>query len=113
MNYNNFPSLIKSRSELTLGLVVFHVYGHLEGYEPTAEKIIREPYQEDQTWCFDAHGNSRYCQQRCCGDVGLDGANHNHNRLFRDESDALAFIEACRKAGIRRPFRDHHDDLDY
>lgn len=106
MDYSKFPSMITKSSELVLGLVYFHVYGHMIGEEPRQEEIIREPFAGDGLCSkyefFEYRSNKINRARRACGDNGLDGANYNHNRMFKELNDANAFIQACKDEGIQR-----------
>ena len=106
MDYSKFPSIITKSSELVLGLVYYHVYGHVRGNDPVKEEVITEPYIRDYgiKW-FDYRSDVVSKNGRACGDCGLDGVNYNHNRMFKELDDALAFIEECEKEGIRKDYR--------
>ena len=99
VDYTQFPSLITSGSQLKLGTVVYHVYGHLDK-EPKEYTITREPFLWSHGLMAFGYRHKHYNMTTCCGDCGLDGANHNHNRLFTDREDAMRFIEECEKKGV-------------
>lgn len=116
-------------SQLKKGMVVYHVYGHLPR-RPSREVVTREPYsmfsrgtiesvsnvlneqmpgppivlKEEKCHAFDVQPEGQPIRRRMIGDCGLDGANHNHNRLFFTLEAAHAFIDSCIAEGIRNPF---------
>jgi len=111
MDYSKFPSMITKSSELVLGLVYYHVYGHILGVNMSQEEVIREPYKDEyNNLCFDYRANRINRSTRHCLDCGLDGANYNHNRIFKDASDAGAFIKACVKESIAQAINNRYHD---
>lgn len=92
----NFKGMITDESELTIGRELWHVYGHLNR-EAMKVKIaspimISDPLgyryvQVEHLGCIN------YISDMYMGDVGIN-KNHNMNRLFETEEDALAFYDS-------------------
>lgn len=108
--------MIKSSSELTLGMTIWHVYGHIQDADPTEEIITELPqktsYGEEFFVVHPVDRASHVQSTRFCGDVGLDREGYNHNRIFRTKEAADQFIAECVKQGIRKPFQHHHAEHD-
>lgn len=100
VNFTKFPSMIKSREELKPGMIIYHVYGHLPNSVNKEEVLTPAIKKESRLFAFRTRGEYGL-QERFCGDCGLDGCNHNYNRIFKEESDAIAFLEACKEAGLQ------------
>lgn len=103
-DYSRYPSLITSSNQLKEGMVVYHVYGHLDS-DPRERIIVdvdyKDPCLSNQMFpMFSYTSGTKLVSSSCKGDVGLDGANHNHNRMFGTIDDAYAFIADCKIAGV-------------
>ena len=108
MDYNQFPSLIKSSDELVLGLEYFHVYGGNSIWTPRKEIVIREPYRDGLGSLIFEYETRDYVCERHCYDCGLDGANYNMNRMFTNEADAKAYAEVCEEIKLHRTVNDKY-----
>lgn len=103
IDYSRYPSLITSSDQLATGMVVYHVYGHLDS-DPRKRTIVevdyKDPYLSDQMFPMFSYTSERGILSSTYGDVGLDGVNHNYNRMFGTMDDAYAFIADCKIAGV-------------
>ncbi len=94
-------ALIRNSSELKVGMVVWHVYGHLKGSTPTPEEVLelnlKKPYGQHKYFRTQVlNGPRSYGQDHhYYGDCGLDGVDHNRNRLFKTRVAAEQFLQYC------------------
>lgn len=112
--------MITREDELTVGRELWHVYGHL-GRSATriiVDSEVRESeYGPDLRYIrvryYYPDSKKTYGGNMFVGDVGI-GENHNMNRLFETEEQALAFYDSdeCVEYRTRTAYDDgYYDDF--
>lgn len=103
--------MITKSSELYIGLVIYHVYGHLRG-EPSREVVtsLPAPKRPNGALYFSTKVTSprgRKHDSHAVNDCGMDGMSYNHNRCFKTYDEAIAYDAKCTAEGVKeRQFRD-------
>lgn len=106
--------MITREDELTVGRELWHVYGHLD--RSASRVVISSEVRESErspdlryvrVLNYLSNGHS-YGGDMFIGDIGI-GANHNMNRLFETEEQALAFYDSdeCVEYRARTAYYDY------
>lgn len=103
-----FPSMLTDVNQIVVGLVVYHVYGHIPVNTPTKEIITSEIKKTEYgEYYFDVSFNEySYCH--FIGDVGLKEHKHNTNRLFTDYDEAVAYHQYCKDLGYQNGWNNQY-----
>lgn len=106
--------LVTSVDQIPVGTVVWSVYGHIKGNEPTKCTIIGEPKKTKSRYVknhefewvrVQQDGDSTFASYVTIdhlSDRGIGDHKHNYNRWFLSEESANDYIAKCIEHGIRR-----------